>query len=379
MLRDALFIARKDLHYTMRSREAILWIFLMPIVFFYFIGTITAGFRGGNGEGDVLAVKEGVGAGFMADQLLRRLEDRGFDVVIPEQGEDLSDYPRLLTIPDAFTDSVLAGNPVTLEFLHKEEGLSNDDDLIRAKRAAYTVLADLTVTSIMGSAPSPGSFEELDAMPRALELYVRPAGKRKEIPGGFEQAIPGIMVMFTLLLMTTSGAVLLVIERRQGLLRRLACTPIGRSDVVMGKWGGKMAVGIVQISFAMLTGTVLFGMDWGPDLGMILLVMILYAASMASLGIILGSVAQTEGQAVAVGVISSNVLAALGGCWWPIEITPQWMQRLQLFLPTGWAMDALHRLISFSSGPASIVPHLLGMSLAAFISIAVAVKVFRYE
>ena len=34
------------------------------------------------------------------------------------------------------------------------------------------------------------------------------------------------MVMFTVLVLGTSGAILLVIERRQGLLRRLAYAPI---------------------------------------------------------------------------------------------------------------------------------------------------------
>ena len=39
---------------------------------------------------------------------------------------------------------------------------------------------------------------------------------------------------------------------------------------------------------------------------------------------------RTEGQAVGIGVLATNVLAALGGCWWPIEITPAWMQTLAL-------------------------------------------------
>jgi hypothetical protein len=43
-------------------------------------------------------------------------------------------------------------------------------------------------------------------------------------------------------------------------------------------------------------------------------------------------------------------VAALGG-WWPSEITPDWMQLLQKVLPSGWAMGAMHRLISF--GPAA--------------------------
>jgi ABC-type multidrug transport system permease subunit len=187
------------------------------------------------------------------------------------------------------------------------------------------------------------------------------------------------MVMFTLLVMLTSGAVLLVIERREGLLRRLASTPIARGEVVLGKWGGRMVLGLTQIGFAMVMGSLVFKLDWGPDLAMVLLVMIAYAALMASLGLLFGSVARTHGQAVGLGVLCSNLLAALGGCWWPIEITPRWMQGLALVLPTGWAMDALHKLVSFGAGPASAAPHVAGMALAAVVLGALAARAFRFQ
>ena len=44
--------------------------------------------------------------------------------------------------------------------------------------------------------------------------------------------------MFTLLVLLSSGAAQLVVEREQGLLRRLASTPIPRGSVVLGKWAG---------------------------------------------------------------------------------------------------------------------------------------------
>ena len=44
MLRDALYLMRQDLRHMFRARETWLWTFLMPIVFFYFIGTITGGY-----------------------------------------------------------------------------------------------------------------------------------------------------------------------------------------------------------------------------------------------------------------------------------------------------------------------------------------------
>ena len=378
MYRDAIFIGTKDVQYMLKSKETLMWVFIMPIVFFYFIGTITGGFASPRGQKDKLALKVGADAGFLADQLVHRLEERDYEIVRTDTDEEFARYARQLTIPAGFTDSALAGTPVDVEFTRHKSGLGNDYDTMRVGRAVYTVLADVMVSGRMGETTAE-SLDRLNAMPHALTLEVKPAGKRKRIPTGFEQAIPGIMVMFTLLVMTTSGAVLLVIERRQGLLRRLASTPIDRLGVVLGKWGGKLMLGIVQIVFAMLAGTVLFKMKWGPDLGAVFLVMLSYGALMASLGILLGTLARTEGQAIGIGVMSANLLGALGGCWWPIEITPAWMQKFQLFLPTGWAMDALHKLVSFAAGPASVIPHVLGMSLGTIVLVILSARIFRFE
>ena len=75
----------------------------------------------------------------------------------------------------------------------------------------------------------------------------------------------------------------------------------------------------------------------------------------------------------------ANILAALGGCWWPIEVTPDWMQGLQKLMPTGWTMDALHKLISFQSGAASALPNVAILLTATLVVAALAVRRFRYE
>jgi ABC-type Na+ efflux pump permease subunit len=369
----------KDVKYMLRAKETLLWVFFLPIVFFYFIGTITGGFSSGGESKPVLAVKNTDNAGILADQLMHHLEMQNYNIVLPDTEDEFAAWSRQLEIPVSFTDSVLAGVPSKLHFSNESTGLGNDYDAILIRKAAYSALADLITANEMGANPSHKTFEQINNMPRAVTLEITSAGKRKHIPSGFEQAIPGIIVMFILLVMTTSGAVLLLVERRQGLLRRLASTPISKLSIVLGKLGGKLSLGIIQIAFAMLVGTILFKMNWGENLLMVIVVLLVYGALMASIGILLGSLARTEGQAVGIGVIASNVLAALGGCWWPIEITPQWMQKLQLFLPTGWAMDALHKLISFSAGPSSVLPHVIGMSLITLVLIGLSVKVFRFQ
>jgi ABC-type multidrug transport system permease subunit len=205
------------------------------------------------------------------------------------------------------------------------------------------------------------------------------AGQRQVIPSGFEQAIPGILVMFTLLVLLTSSSSMLVIERMQGLLRRLASAPMTRTEVVSGKWGGRILLAVLQIGFAVLIGTFVFDMRWGPDVGMIMVVLAAWAAFCASAGLLLGSLAKTVGQATGLGVLLANLLAALGGCWWPIEVTPPWMQGLQNFMPTGWTMDALHKLISFQAGAASAIPNVITLLVGSLVVTALAINRFRYE
>ena len=244
MFRDAFHLARADAAILLRRRETLLWTFVMPIVFFYFIGTITKNTF--VSSKDNLAVSAPPDAGFLADRLLARLS-REYTVIRlqgtqepPAGGGDLRRAPQLqrfertLTIPAGFTASVLAGKPMKIRFDRTGEDMSADYDRVRLYRAVYTTLAELIVVSSENTKVSKEAFEKLAAEPRMLTLSVQAAGNRREIPTGFEQSVPGTMVMFTLLVLFTSGAVSLTMERHQGILRRLASSPMSRGAVVLG-------------------------------------------------------------------------------------------------------------------------------------------------
>ena len=112
-----------------------------------------------------------------------------------------------------------------------------------------------------------------------------------------------------------------------------------------------MMLGLVQIGFAMIAGTVLFKMDWGSALPMVVLVLAGWAAFRRGARRSCSRTSRARRRRPpALGVFATQILAALGGCWWPIEVTPPWMQKLSLALPTGWAMDALHKLVNFGDG-----------------------------
>src|SRR5688500_9534900 len=374
--RTALFIARKDLRWLLRQRPTLVWTFLMPPVFFFFIGTITGGFGDDEEERPALDLVAPEPAGFLADELAARLDEEGF-AVRRATAVDTLVTPRVV-LPAGFTDSLMAGRPVAARFEREGEADPTTEwDRIRVTRAVYGLLADAAVAEQAGEV-TPATLAAERARPRTLTLESRPAGGREDPPQGFQQAVPGTMVMFTLLVLLTSGAVLLLIERKEGLLRRLAAAPLPKSGIVAGKWAARMALALIQIGFGLLVATVLFGAGWGPVLPMLGDILLAWAALGAGLGLVAGHLARTEGQAVGLGVFTANILAALGGCWWPIEITPGWAQAVARVVPTGWTMGALHRLMSFQAGGASALPHLAVLVVAAVVVAWAATRTFRY-
>jgi ABC-type multidrug transport system permease subunit len=385
MLSHALFIARHDLRFMLRQRETLLWVFVMPVVFFYFIGTVTGGF--GNDAAasrPLLALQAPANGGVLVEQLVRRLEEQGYSVVRPATREEFDRHTRRLLVPEVtthatVTDSVLAGHQLQVTFEPGGDDLGARLDEVRLNRAVYTVVADLAVIKGGAADVTAAAFDAIAGTPRRVTLSARSAGERLEPPSGFAQAVPGTMVMFTMIILLTSGAIMLVVEREHGLLRRLASTPISRTSIVLGKWLARMALALVQLAFAMVLGSLVFRVDWGQSVLMVIAVLVAWAAFNASLALLLGSIARTQAQTAGIGVLSSMVLAALGGCWWPIEITPAWMQSFAMLLPTGWTMDAMHKLVNFGYAPAVALPHMSALSVAALVAGWGGVRWFRYQ
>ncbi|MBT8057972.1 MAG: hypothetical protein KJO33_00170, partial [Gammaproteobacteria bacterium] len=203
-MNPAFVIALHDIRHQMRQGATLLWVFVMPPIFFYFIGTVTGGFAGGGAGGEATPlVVEAAAPGFLREQIDRRLRDNDFEPEWLDGGIDaatsVNDAPsRTLSFTANLSDRIVVGESVDARFDTDASALTRDFEAIRINRSLYTVLADVVV----GDARSPddlsaADLKALNAEPRIWRLEVRPAGNRQEVPGGFDQAIPGILVMFT--------------------------------------------------------------------------------------------------------------------------------------------------------------------------------------
>ena len=378
-------IAMNDLKIALKDRSTILWLFIMPPVFFFFIGTVTQGGINFASTSVNLVVEDNDG-GFLAAHFEDRLEENLFsvihpeDVPVPEEGEEPQEF-RKVVIPPNFTAQLRAGQQVSVSYIGLSSGFANDYDLVRVQKAALSVLGNVIVIKAAGKEVpiTPETLAAATAGPRPTELIVKPAGRQMQIPSGFQQSVPGTLVMFTLLVLLTTGAAMLVDDRDKQLLRRLASAPYTRGQIVFGKWAGRMALATVQIGVAIgFSFLPFFEMNWGGALPMILVILLAWGAMCTSLALLLGSIAKTPAQAGGLGVFVTMALASLGGAWWPIEIAPDWMQTVQMFTPTGWTMDALHKLISFDAAWQTALPNLAILLVGAFFIGVLAAKKFRF-
>ena len=79
-MKSVLFIAWQDVRMQLKEGSTLLWLLVMPPVFFFFIGTVTGGFAGSvSGEHSMPVTIVAENPGFLKDQFDLRLKAQEFD------------------------------------------------------------------------------------------------------------------------------------------------------------------------------------------------------------------------------------------------------------------------------------------------------------
>ncbi|MDO8433118.1 MAG: ABC transporter permease [Candidatus Binatus sp.] len=161
----------------------------------------------------------------------------------------------------------------------------------------------------------------------------------------FDLQVPGFAVTFLMIGMLMGVSLALIDERDWGTLERLRSVSAPLWTTLTGKLLARFVVGFVQMMVLFGAGWLLFGISLGhmPEALMLPAAAIAFAG--AAFGLIVAGVGRTRDAVMPVGAIVIMTMAAIGGCWWPIDLEPAWMQQVALGLPTTWAMRAFNDLM----------------------------------
>ena len=155
-------------------------------------------------------------------------------------------------------------------------------------------------------------------------------------------------------------------ERQQGTLRRLLTTPTRKATYLLGTITGQVIMALVQMLLLVGFGMLVMKLNWGSAPGALAVIMLAACLAAAALGTTLGTFVKTESQANGLSIMLGMVMALLGGCWYPIELFPVFVQTAVKILPTSWAMQGMLDIVLRGQGLSGVLPEagvLLGFAL----------------
>jgi ABC-2 type transport system permease protein len=357
---------------TRRDRLAALFTIILPVIFTVFLGILIGGFD--SGSTIPLAVVDADGS-TASQQLIQQLKGAPLLQIKPmsidsvDQAVQDQSVAAALEIPAGYGKAFDSGKPVTVTFIRIEtsSGAQSVSEAVQAviARLNATVIAGNTAVeqvSIKTGRPLDDALLQQSktlaasqvASP-AISVKVQASGSSQvQQVGGFDQASTGSLVQWVLFGLLSIGTGL-VWERRTGLIRRLSISGVKTSEIFAGKLLAMLAITFLQQLFLILLGQLAFGVNYFNSPVALLMIMISLSVFASSIGLLVSSVFRSEQAVIATTVISAQLLAALGGAWFPLEITSATFSRVAHFLPTAWVVDSLHGIILKGWGVAQVL------------------------
>lgn len=268
-----------------------------------------------------------------------------------------------VVVPSGYSRSIDAGRAVELRAVSQPG--RNESAVLRAEigKAVNRQSLGVLVQRATGSRPS----------------TVRPAsvstryGRIATDASPFSYTAPANIVLFVVITSLVFGSGF-VASRQLGTVRRMLATPTPVRAIVLGQALSAFTVALTQAVGLFLIGALFFRVRWGDPVACAALLLVLALVG-AALYLIMGTVARTPEQAVAVGVPLGIAMGMLGGCMWPLEAVSPGMRAVGHLTPNAWAMDAWIELVFARSGLAGVGRELL--VLAGFVVVLFPLAAWR--
>jgi ABC-2 type transport system permease protein len=409
-MRKLFLIALKDLKLIFRDRAALILMLLAPFALTLGMGAVTGRFSGNTNSSlsnipIILVDQDGGSLGkamiemFQSADLADLLEPSlSSDFVDARLKVDSDQAAAAILIPAGFTQSIIpesgampSADVVQIE-LYSNPTRPNSVGVIKTILEQF--MSRVEVGRISGQVVVNQLLVNGLITPAQAESVGRAVGGRQSTEAGRVSSItlkqvtasgetvkfdtlaflaPGIALMFLMFTVSYGGRSLLV-EQASGTLPRLLISPTKTAQVLGGKVFGIFLTGSAQLFILILGTTLLFRLNWGDPLAVVLLV---FAAALGATGwgVLLTSFLKTPGQASAIGSAMMLIFGVLGGTFTNIALLPEWIQWISYITPNRWGLDGFTTL-ALGGSLQNILTPILSLLAMAVILFMVGVIIF---
>jgi ABC-2 type transport system permease protein len=403
-------IALKDLKIFMVDRGALFFFIVFPLMFIVLFNTVMKGIGGEDTRLELHLVTQEA-AGGLSYQILGTMETKDESLLGPGEPKIVwdKDYEAdrqavmdkklagYISFPADFTAALMSGNRTSLEVIadasnvNARAALNGLAGAISSQIGTHQAVIKASIALLIeGGAIAPADTAGINqAVQRMVQEYFTGGGGEAsyltfktdkvgevvaENPANF--VIPGYLVMFVFFA-SAIMAESIVRERKNNTLERLLASSVRRETILGGIFTGGVIRGLFQIVIFWGVGILVYHVDMGLSPAAVIILSLLMVIMSAAFALMLATLARTQRSASSLAVITSLVLAPLGGCWWPLFLYPPWLQNIAKVTPHAWATDGFNKIMIFGAGFSAAVPSML--ALLGFTLIFGLISVWRFR
>lgn len=417
-------MTKKDLQVFFRDRGALIWMFLLPLVFIVLFAGLGGGALSGSTSdttGDnrtPLAVVNLDAGGGMAKRFIEDLDQAGgYRVVLysqPEAEQMVNTWKlrHYLVIPQNFSGDLSQGKTVNLVLMTHPNasaesnraalevitGVANDTSLelqildginqMGAMQAANPQAQQVfNLERTIAQAKSQFERSRQSPLVEVVQRVPQDVQEAEAIEFDLSQTIvPGMTVLFVFIAASTVARNIYE-EKKNGSLRRLLSAPIKRWELLAGKMVPIYILTVIQIIFIFAIGAVIlpllgFGrLGIGNDPLAWAAASLVIALCSTCLGILISGVARTEGQINGVSNALLWITGFLGGALVPSFLIQSIdsLNFLSRLVPQTWATQAYYDILARGKGLADILPSLGILLVFSAVFFFFGARRFRFE
>jgi ABC-2 type transport system permease protein len=415
MLRHILAITWKDLKILVRNRAALLVLFAMPVGFVLVMTTATGGlFTRGQGNISVLVVNEDQGN--VSTQIIEGLKAaEGFKVETEWEGQTLTTAKAeeliisrkrqlALIFPADFSQNILGGalpsqnlqSPASTIQLMLDPALSQQFTGPIIGTLQGLVLQALTPIGIEHlleqTAPGMSQQQRLAIVEQAkqktltgvsIKQIAPPGMKVSQLPNTTQQNVPSY-TLFGVFFICQVIALSFIREKQDGTFRRLLVAPISKSALLIGKLLPYYIVNLIQIVLIFAAGIWIVPLLGNPALNLgnpagLIVVSLATAAAASGLGLLVATLAKTAEAAGGLGALIAVMMAAIGGCFVPAFVMPNFMQTLSKIVPHAWALQGYQDVLVRGYSASQVMPEVGVLLIFTAVFFGLALWRFKFD
>lgn len=278
------------------------------------------------------------------------------------------DHARLvfvLEIPPRFEQDLLAGRPASVQ-------INVDATAMTQAGIGSGYLQSLIQQEVANTL---GRREMEPAAPVNVVVSTR---FNPNLTSSWFTSVMQVINTITMLTVILTGAAL-IREREQGTIEHLLVMPLVPSEIMLSKI---LANGLVVLVAAGLSLILivewLLGVPIAGSIGLFLAGTALYCFTVASLGILLGTIATTMGQFGLLAIPILIVLQLLSGSSTPMESMPVWLQYLmRVISPTPHFVEFAQSVLYRGAGLSIVARDLAAVAAIAAVYLTISLRQFR--